>query len=208
MSNNKNLLPLLAVTALVLSVGLINFTQVSDSKISNTQSVLSKSDEKSGEASEVKVEEKENVEVKKVDENKNEKEDEVESENEFEQETKTTTSVENESNPKFKLKVETKKVKGKPVIETNGEQKVVINSPEDVANSLVEDKIIETPISFEAKTNDKNEIQYEIQGTEDKKLLGIFNVVLPKTLTVSSATGEVVSSNQNLWTKIISMLSI
>lgn len=190
---NKNLLPLLAITAFFLSVGLVNFTQVSDSKVASTQSVLSKSDED---------EDKDEVEIK------DEVKDEVESE--FEQETETSVNGENESKSKskFKLKVETKMVKGKPVVETNSGQKEVKNSPEDVANSLVEDKIIETPVSFEAKTNDKNEVQYEIQATEDKKFLGIFRVVLPKMLTISSETGEVVSTNQNAWTRFLSFLSI
>lgn len=183
---NKNLLPLLAITVFFLSVGLVNFSQVSDSEVKNTQSVLSKSDEVRTEA---KIEDK--------DDDKDEVEDENEVqdekvETEFEQETETA-SADGEIN-KFKLKVKTKTITSKKV--------------EDATNNLVDNGVLDTPISFKEKTNDKNEVQYEVQGTEDKRFLGIFRVVLPKMLTISSETGEVVSTNQNAWTRFLSLLSI
>ena len=83
----------------------------------------------------------------------------------------------------------------------------VENSPEEAVNSLVENEVLDTPTSFEAKTND-NKVEFEVQGIEAKKLLGLFAVNLPKTVTVDAETGEVTSSNQNVWTRFLSLLSI
>jgi len=78
----------------------------------------------------------------------------------------------------------------------------------DVLETLMEDGVLDDQDSFEVKTNERNKVEYEIQGTESKKFLGIFNVVIPKLLTVSSETGEVISTNQNVWSRILSLLSI
>jgi len=246
---NKNLLPLLAVTVLVLSFALVNYSEFMTSKVENTQSVLSKSDEKRDENEEQdKVEEKkqerertetkneEKKEIKeevkkeissgriKIDpiivvkrnegsENEVEVEDSVESddgvkeeiETEFEQESETA-SPDGTVN-KFKLKIKTKTVAGKTIIETASGEMEVENSPEEAVNSLVENEVLDTPTSFEAKTND-NKVEFEVQGIEAKKLLGLFAVNLPKTVTVDAETGEVTSSNQNVWTRFLSLLSI
>ena len=192
---NRNLLPLLAITAFFLSVGLVNFTQVSDSKVASTQSVLSKSDEVRTEAKvEDKDEDEDEVEVKEEVEIKDEVEDEVESEFEQEIETETEAASADGKVNKFKLKVKEKTVDSKKV--------------EDTVNNLVDDNVLDTPISYEVKTDEKNVVKYEVQGTEDKRFLGIFKVVLPKMLTVSATTGEVISSDQNIWTRFLSFLSI
>lgn len=252
---NKNLLPLLAFTVLVLSFALVNYSEFMTSKVENTQSVLSKSDEKRDENEEDKVEEKKqeregtetkNEEKKEVkeevkkeissgrikidpiitvkrsenteneteieDENETEDEDSIEDaddneiETEFEQESETA-SPDGTVN-KFKLKIKTRTVAGKTIIETASGEMEVENSPEEAVNSLVENEVLDTPTSFEAKTNDNNKVEFEVQGVEAKKLLGLFAVNLPKTVTVDAETGEVTSSNQNVWTRFLSLLSI
>jgi hypothetical protein len=253
---NKNLLPLLAVTVLVLSFALVNYSEFLSSKVENTQSVLSKSDEKRDEneeqdkveekkqereRTETKNEEKKEVkeEVKKEissgrikidpiitvkrsenteneteveDENETEDEDSIEDaddnevETEFEQESETASS--DGTVNKFKLKIKTRTVAGKTIIETASGEMEVENSPEEAVNSLVENEVLDTPTSFEAKTNDNNKVEFEVQGIEAKKLLGLFAVNLPKTVTVDAETGEVTSSNQNVWTRFLSLLSI
>lgn len=251
---NKNLLPLLAITALMLSVGLTNYSQISDSRSINTQSVLSDSDEKDDEA---KIEDKEDGEdIRKTEEKKEEKKDEKknedrkeikvekkvvvratekpetrieivdvdeevdatkdDTENEIEIETETETESEQESETisndgtvsKFKLKVKSRTFGGKTVVETSAGEVEVESNPEDAINNLVNSGLLDNPSSFEAKTNDKNKIEFEIQGTKSKKFLGIVDVVIPKILTVSSETGEVVSTNQNIWSKLLNLLSI
>lgn len=255
---NRNLLPLLAFTVLVLSFSLVSYSDFLSSKVTNTQDVLSESDErKEEEKKEEKKEEKEQkrVEVKneekkeekkevkeeikkeissgriKIDpvitvkrsentenevEDETEAEDENETENENEVEDETETEFEQESETaspdgtvnKFKLKIKTRTVAGKTIIETASGEMEVENSPEDAVNSLVENEVMDTPTSFEAKTNDNNKVEFEVQGVEVKKLLGLFVVNLPKTVTVDAETGDVTSSNQSVWTRFLSLLSI
>jgi len=213
--NNRNLLPLLAITALMLSVGLANYSQVSDFNATNTQSVLSESDEKDEDQDEdLKVEkeedtkneqeqEKEDIENKN-DDNDDDNDSEIETESEFEQESET---VSNDGQViKFKLKSKTKIVNGKTVVETESGKIEVKNSPEDTISDLMEDGVIDVPVAIEAKSN-REKVEFEVQGADSKKFLGIFNVVIPKTLTVSSETGEVLSTNQNFWSRILSLLS-
>ena len=248
---NKNLLPLLAITALFLSVGLVNITQVSDSKVTKTQSVLSESDENKVEEVEIQSKDRKREEKKdeKKDENKEKEQkkieteikteneqrlttgkieiDEVEDENEakddanddkdepedktkmeseFEQESETVSS--DGSVNKFKFKLKTKTVNGKTIIETSSGEMEVKNNPEDSVDELINAGVIDTQISFEAKSNDNNKVEFEVQGVEIKKLLGLFEVSLPKTVTVDSETGTVINTNQNIWTRFLSMLSI
>lgn len=131
---------------------------------------------------------------------------ENEIETEFEEESESASS--DGTVNRFKLKVKTRTVAGKTVVETASGEVEVEKSPDDAINSLVESGLIDEPISFEAKVNNREKVEFEIQGTDSKRFLGIFNVVIPKTLTVSSDTGEVVSTNQNVWSRIISLLSI
>lgn len=252
----KNTLPLLAITALLLSVALVNYDQSLVANSNNTQSVLSESDESEDRSDEDKSEEDkkedekqedreetstrnretervEKREVKKETKSLNAKpetikvEEEIEIEeedindgqsnsdndssdneveSEFEQESETTSS--DGAVNRFKLKIKTKTVAGKTIVQTASGEVEVENSPEDAINSLVENGLIDEPLSFEAKVNNREKVEFEIQGTDSKRFLGIFNVVIPKTLTVSSETGEVVSTNQNVWSRILSLLSI
>lgn len=242
--HKKNLLPLLAITALFLSVSLVNFTQVSDSSLINNRGVLSDSDEnkveeiKKEEKKDEKKDENKEKEQKKVEtkvkteneqrlttgkieideveneneakndakDDKDEPEDKTEIESEFEQESETASS--DGSVNKFKFKLKTRTVNGKTIIETaNGEMEVK-SSPEDSVDNLVNIGVLDTPTSFEAKTNNNSKIEFEVQGVEVKKLLGLFEVNLPKTVTVDSETGTVVNTNQNIWTRFLSILSI
>ncbi len=227
---NKNLLPLLAITGILLSVGLVNFNNVSDSKILSTQSVLSESDDnKDEEKKDEQKKEDKNQEDKKDEEvssktietkskeriknNEDEDEDdkdvdkkELKIESEFEQETESVLS--DGTVNKFKLKFKQKTVNGKTIVETASGEVEVENSPDDAVNSLVEDGILDTPVSFEVKTNNNNKVEFEFQGVDAKKLLGLFELNLPKTVTVDSETGEVVDIKQTVWTKFLSLLSV
>lgn len=254
----KNTLPLLAITALFLSVALVNYDKSLVSNSNSTQSVLSESDEnKEDEKKEEKVEEKKEVrneerkqeekksgetiriedkrtrvkiEVKNRVSNRNEikiedddiDEVEIDDENELDDETETEDEDETESEfeeesevaspdgsvNRFKLKIKTRTTAGKTIIETASGEVEVENDPEDTVNDLVENGLIDNPTTIEVKENEREKVEFEIQGTDSKKFLGIFEVVIPKTITVSSETGEVVSTNQNVWSRIISLLSI
>lgn len=250
----KNTLPLLAITALFLSVALVNYDKSLVSNSNSTQSVLSESDEnKEDEKKEEKVEEKKEVrneerkqeekrsgetirienkgtrvkiEVKNRVSNRNEikiedddideveiddeseTEDEIDDEQEEEFEEESEITLPDGSVNRFKLKIKTRTTAGKTIIETASGEVEVENDPEETVNNLVENGLIDNPTSVEIKENQREKVEFEIQGTDSKKFLGIFKVVIPKTITVSSETGEVVSTNQNVWSRIISLLSI
>ena len=235
---SKNLLPLLAITALFLSVSLVNYSNPKFLSNQSTQSVLSESDEiKSDEDEDQKDDKDENKEeevnnestsqrsesirVEEEDDDENEFEIEIENEvdgdtDEDEVDDEVETELEEESETvssdgtvnKFKLKIKTKTINGKTIVKTAAGEVEVEKDPDDTINQLVDSGIIDEPVSFEAKVNNREKVEFEIQGTDSKKFLGIFNVVIPKTLTVSSETGEVVSTNQNVWSRILSLLSI
>ena len=245
---NKNLLPLLAFTALLLSVSAVRYSQslvlgnkTNQEVLSDTDEIKSQDEDNSGkfknevkEKDRVKTsEEGRNSEVKRIEKNErlkatekprtrieivedkpdsdddhdlDEKEDEVENETEVEQESETNTTGGVSS--KFKLKIKTRTTAGKTIVETALGEVEVANNPEDSINNIVQSKIMDTPLSFEAKTNDKNEVEFEIQGVEEKKLFGLFDLSLTKTVTVNSTTGEVVSTKQDLWNQILNFLSV
>jgi hypothetical protein len=92
-------------------------------------------------------------------------------------------------------------------VETAAGEVEVENSPDDTVNGLVEDGVLDNPVAFETRTiNDK--VEFEFKGTESKKLFGLFEVALPKTVTVDANSGEVLSTNQGIWTKFLNFLSI
>lgn len=256
----KNTLPLLAITALLLSVALVNYDQSLVSNSNNTQSVLSESDERDEEDkediesreeedkddederdSQVKEtpkperKEKETVRSIKREETKKTKSETIRVEEEIEIEEEDSDSNDDQSNEdesiededvetefeeesetisadgtvnKFKLKIKTRTVAGKTVIETASGEVEVEKDPDEAINELVASGIIDEPVSFEAKVNNREKVEFEIQGTDSKRFLGIFKIVIPKLITVSSETGEVVSTNQNAWSRILSLLSI
>ena len=55
--------------------------------------------------------------------------------------------------------------------------------------------------------NENDKVEFEFKGVEAKKFLGLFNVNLPKTITVDANTGEVLSNKQTVWTKFLNLLS-
>lgn len=241
---SKNLLPLLAVTVLMLSVGTVNYLKVLDSKSMANQSVLSDSDErnengkddyeKKVEADKKRVEERNEVDSRTGDDINDESEKEQEMtetrtesragsedddretldsedseesvlESEFEQEVETEDS--DGSVSRFKLKVKTKTVNGKTLVETKAGAIEVSNDPNDTVNNLVENGVIDTPVEFEART-ENNKLEYEFKGLESKKLFGLFKVDLEKIVTVDADSGEVVSTNQSIWNRFLNLLSV
>lgn len=253
---NKSLLPLLAITTLLLSIGIVRYKQPlllgnksSQSVLSDTDEIKSEERDNSGKGEDKvetenktekkeevrKTEERKTIEVKKVesretpkstekpkskieivedksdsdnDEDVKNDEIETESETEVEVEQKNDQTANDDTLSKFKLKIKTRTVAGKTVVETESGEVEVENNPEDSINNLVDGEVLDIPLSFEAKTNDKNEVEFEIQGVEDKKLFGLFDLKLMKTVTVNSTTGEVVSTKQDLWNQVLNLLSI
>lgn len=245
----KNILPLLAITVLVLSFSLISYQKNIVSNNRSKQAVLSDFDEKETEddrrddkeedrnnnetreiknKSEEERRESERIEIRNNDETENssmkskkmeivriEDKDEDNAEYEADEMEDQELEIEQESETelidgtvnRFKLKIKTRTVAGKTIVETAKGEMEVEKDPNEVINNLVKNGLLDTPISFEAKANN-SKIEYEIQGTDSKRLLGIFEIVIPKLLTVSAETGEVVSSGYDLWPRFLNLLSI
>ncbi len=254
---NKNTLPLLAITALLLSVSLANYNDPLYLDSRRTQSVLSDSDQLEDEnksedkkeddkkdedkkednkkddsvdekidyksnidskneklktikiEEEIEIEEDESIDDQSIENNHQSDEENVsDSENESEIEIESEAGSQNGTTNKFKLKIKSKVVDGKTVVETTSGEVEVETDPDDAINSLVEDGFIDEPSFFEAKLNNGEKVEFEVQGIEIKKFLGLFEVNLPKTVTIDAETGSVTSSNQNIWTRFLSLLSI
>jgi hypothetical protein len=259
---NKNVLPLLAVTALLLSVSLVNYNDSVLIGSKSTQGVLSESDENKEEdkkdedrgddnnskdsekveksrdkekerievrsvdstrkveptrkaeptrkpeykENRLKLDVKENLEVKEKERSETEVKDDSdqEMESEFEQETETVSADGTVS--KFKLKAKFKTLNGKTLVETSAGEVEVENSPEDAVNDLIADGVIDTPLEFEVKSENEK-VEFEFKGVEAKRFLGLFDVKLPKTITVDANTGEVLSNKQTVWIKFLNLLS-
>lgn len=255
-TSNRNLLPLLAVTAFFLSVSLVNYNDTFVMGDKSTKSVLSKSDEReldsedgedekkeSREKTEAKdreeiksknqinerkeVSKKEKVELKDErsmkyenlnevkfeiveEDKKNETDDDSDSdknESETETEREYESVSENGEVSRFKLKIKTRTQDGKTIVETAAGEVEVSNSPDDTINDLVNDGLMDTPLSMEVKTNN-DKVEFEIKGVEEKKLFGLFNLELPKAVTVDSETGEVLSTDQSIWNRFLNLLSV
>ncbi|MBI5019486.1 hypothetical protein HZB58_04420 [Candidatus Gottesmanbacteria bacterium] len=60
--------------------------------------------------------------------------------------------------------------------------------------------------AFELKINNGN-LVYEIKGSKKEKFLGLVPVTMPKTMTVSALSGEVLSETQSILSTILGFLS-
>lgn len=52
-----------------------------------------------------------------------------------------------------------------------------------------------------------DEVLYLIQGVKEKKLFGVFNISIPQKFEVSAETGEVLNTNQSIFSQILDVLS-
>jgi len=57
-------------------------------------------------------------------------------------------------------------------------------------------------------TTDEGELAYEIDGYKEKKLLGLFKIMLKRQVRVSAETGELIDIQQDLMTRFIDLLSV
>ena len=69
-------------------------------------------------------------------------------------------------------------------------------------------KIVTSTSGVDLKTEPDGTLSYDIDGTKNEKLLGVFDVAIPKNLIVSAQTGQVLVVNQSTFSKILDLLSI
>lgn len=94
----------------------------------------------------------------------------------------------------------------------NGAKTVTILPDQAVANllrvGLVDaintNDVAETEIEIKAQNG---EVVYEVKGTKQHRILGLFTTTTPVTAVVSAETGEVVGTQQSFLTNLIDLLS-
>lgn len=64
------------------------------------------------------------------------------------------------------------------------------------------------PTTVIGLTTQNSEPVFQVQGVKEKRLLGIFPVAFPKTVTVSAQTGQVLNTQESLINKFLESLSI
>lgn len=93
-------------------------------------------------------------------------------------------------------------------VTTPAGSKVVAILPQQATDNMLASGIVTTTTGVDLKTESDGKLSYNINGTKNKKLLGVFDVAVPKNLIVSAETGQVLSVNQSTFSKILDFLSI
>jgi len=93
-------------------------------------------------------------------------------------------------------------------VTTPAGSKVVAILPQQAINNMLASGIVSTTTGVDLKTESDGRLSYNIDGTKNEKLLGVFNVAVSKNLIVSAETGQVLTVNQSTFSKILDFLSI
>jgi hypothetical protein len=201
-------LPILAITAFVLSFAVVNYN---NSQVLNTSEgmVLSDRDENSEEI------EKRNEERVEATKRENEqKSEEAKKRNEVRKEVRNRSEIrvrevesESEDSDQDEFELESEGVKARTgfplkldtktnelmVAGPSGETKDVAVLPDKAVENLLENKrieLIDEPLDL-VENKDKSELEYRAEAVEEKRFLGLFKIRLQKEFRISSETGEV-----------------
>lgn len=209
---NSNFLPLLAVTVFALSFGVVSYSVSNYSGTKNSQSVLSESAENPDYSVNSALKNSGSGSTKTVENgggNPASPKADVKPDANTEPKSGSKPSAKPiaTSRPPVPLKFEVKTVSGKTLLTTDNGPVEVNNTPQDAIDDLVENKVIDNTSSFEIVTNDDNQVEYSFEGTESKKLFGLFSILIPKKVTVSADTGSIVSTDQSTWSKVLNAFS-
>lgn len=86
--------------------------------------------------------------------------------------------------------------------------RVVAILPEKAINNMIEAGFVTTAETTILSTTQEGELTYEIEGIKEEKLLGLFKINLRRRVSISAATGEVVTINQTTSNQILDIFSI
>ncbi len=211
-------LPLLVVAFLVVS-GFAVYSQNRDSS-AVPKNVLSESDNK-GEGSETENETPELAETSEPEETPEPAEFEEEKEVEVKEGTGESKIKIRSGKNKFEFQQEGAKFSVESnfplsvnpatrelTVTTPAGSKVVAVLPQQAIDNMLATGIVTTTTGVDLKTEPDGSLTYNINGTKNKKLLGVFDVAIPKNLIVSAQTGQVLTVNQSIFAKILDFLSI
>jgi len=93
-------------------------------------------------------------------------------------------------------------------VTTPAGSKVVAVLPRQAVDNMLAAGIVTSTSGVDLKTESDGSLSYNIDGTKNEKLLGIFDVAIPKNLIVSAQTGQVLTVNQSTFSKILDFLSV
>ncbi len=93
-------------------------------------------------------------------------------------------------------------------VTTPSGSRVVAVLPQQAVDNMLTTKIVTSTSGVDLKTEPDGTLSYDIDGTKNEKLLGVFDVAIPKNLIVSAQTGQVLVVNQSTFSKILDLLSI
>jgi hypothetical protein len=93
-------------------------------------------------------------------------------------------------------------------VTTPAGSKVVAVLPQQAIDNMLTKGIVTSTSGVKIKTESDGSLSYKIDGTKNEKLLGVFDVAIPKNLVVSAQTGQVLVVNQSTFSKILDFLSI
>lgn len=86
--------------------------------------------------------------------------------------------------------------------------KVVAVLPQQAVDNMLASGIVTSTSGVNLKTESDGNLSYSIDGTKNEKLLGVFDVTIPKNLIVSAQTGRVLTVNQSTFSKVLDFLSV
>lgn len=222
-SGFASVLPLLIIIALGV-LGLVAYNKVGKSFIASKY-VFAESNE-SGESAEVSGHdgsgsESESSETPEPQETPEPKEFEQENEVEVMDGTEKTKVKIRSGENKFEFEQEGAKFSVKSnfpltvnpttrelTVTTPAGSKVVTILPQQAVSNMLASGVITATNSVDLKTESDGKLSYNIDGEKSKKLLGVFEVAVPKKLVVSAETGQVLIVNQSIFSRILDFLSI
>jgi len=94
------------------------------------------------------------------------------------------------------------------IVTTPAGSKVVVILPQQAIDNMLAAGIVTSAFGVDLKTESDGSLSYNIDGTKNEKLLGVFDVAVPKNLIVSAQTGQVLIVNQSMFSKILDFFSI
>lgn len=93
-------------------------------------------------------------------------------------------------------------------VTTPAGSRIVAVLPQQAVDNMLAAGIVTSTSEVDLKTESDGSLSYNIDGAKNKKLLGVFDVAVPKNLIVSAQTGQVLTVNQSIFSKILDFLSI
>ena len=93
------------------------------------------------------------------------------------------------------------------IVTTPNGEKVVTILPDQAISNMLENGKITSVLSSQIEEGENGQLEYQVEGEDQEKLLGIFKVKIHKRLIVSAQTGEEISSQLDFLNKLLDALS-